>query len=199
MSKRRQATASIVLVGMALMAISSAAAAQRPGPRVWVRDFDNVWIDRAGVDAFTAAPGDRDLLIALDGDDVLDAGDRRDLIYGDGGDDAIMAGPGSDGVRGGPGDDDIAAGGGWDRVAGGRGADEIDGGPGVDRLFGEGGRDVITGGRGPDFIEGGYGNDTIDVVDGRRDLVRCGPGTDSVTADPQDMLRGCEAVVRVSP
>ena len=108
MSRRRQASASIALVAITLAATSSVAAAQRPGPWVWVRDFDNVWIDRAGVDAFTATPGDRDLLVALDGDDVLDAGDRRDLVYGGGGDDSILAGPGSDRVRGGAGADTIA-------------------------------------------------------------------------------------------
>jgi Ca2+-binding RTX toxin-like protein len=199
MSKRRQVIAASGVAAIALVAVSSVAAA-RPGPLVWIRDFDNVWIDRAGVDAFTATPGDRDLLIALDGDDVLDAGDRADLVYGDGDDDTIVAGPGHDRVRGGAGADDIDAGRGWDRVAGGRGADTIDGGPGLDRLFGEAGHDTITGGPGPDLIEAGYGDDVVQVVDGRRDLVRCGPGIDTVTADPQDRVGpSCEHVIRVAP
>ena len=200
MSKRRMATASITVAVLMLMAVSSVASAHRPGPRIWIRGFDNVWIDRAGVDGFTAAPGDRDLILALRGNDVVDAGDRNDLVYGDGGNDTIVAGLGMDRVRGGLGDDDIDAGGGWDRVDGGPGADQIDGGTGLDRLFGGSGPDTIVGGRGPDIIDAGLGDDTVDVVDGRRDLVRCGQGNDSVTADPQDRVgRSCEIVVRVTP
>jgi Ca2+-binding RTX toxin-like protein len=183
-----------------LVAVSSVASAQRPGPRVWIRGFDNVWIDRADANAFVASPGDRDLLIALDGDDVLDAGDRADLVYGDGGNDTIMAGRGLDRVFAGSGNDTVDAGPSWDRVVGGRGADVIDGGPGLDRLAGGAGPDTITGGRGPDIIDGGFGDDTILAVDGRRDLIRCGPGMDHVTADPRDRVgRACEIVVRVTP
>lgn len=200
MSKRRMVTVSLAVAALLLVAFSSVASAKRPGPHIWIRGFDNVWIDRAGVNAFTAAPGDRDLIIALRGDDVVDAGDRSDLIHGDGGNDTIVAGPGMDRVHGGPGDDSIVAGDGWDRVHGGRGADVIDGGPGLDRLHGGPGPDTIVGGTGPDIIDAGPGDDSVDVVDGRRDLVRCGPGNDSVKADPQDRVaRSCETVVRVTP
>ena len=207
MSKRKTATASLAIAAIMLMAVSSVASAQRPGthvqrpgPHIWIRGFDNVWIDRAGVNAFTAAPGDRDLVIALAGDDIVDAGDRNDLVYGDGGNDTIVLGPGMDRARGGHGDDSIDAGDGWDRVDGGRGADSIDGGPGLDRLYGSAGPDTIVGGRGPDIIDAGPGDDSVDVVDGRRDLVRCGRGNDSVSADPQDRVGpSCETVVRVAP
>ena len=54
-----------------------------------------------------------------------------------------------------------------------------------DRLDGGGGRDVLN---------GGHGNDVIDARDGRRDLVRCGPGIDLALVDPRDVVRGCEIV-----
>jgi hypothetical protein len=52
----------------------------------------------------------------------------------------------------------------------------------------------VTGGPGPDWIDSGAGEDTIRVRDGRRDRVRCGEGTDTVRADPIDVLVGCEVV-----
>ena len=50
----------------------------------------------------------------------------------------------------------------------------------------------MSGGGAPDSIDTGAGDDTIRARDGRRDRVRCGAGTDSVAADPIDLLSGCE-------
>jgi hypothetical protein len=73
-----------------------------------------------------------------------------------------------------------------DVVVGGSGSDYLDGGPGADTL---------TGGAGSDVLLGGDGNDTIYARDGQVDIVDCGPGTDYVEADREDiLLPGCETV-----
>jgi hypothetical protein len=90
--------------------------------------------------------------------------------------------------------------------------DVVDGGPGADTLTGGFGDDTLVGGPGADTIAGdrparcnelhcdfmdGVGNDTIDARDGERDSVQCGPGTDRVLADAQDLVADdCEQVDR---
>jgi hypothetical protein len=54
------------------------------------------------------------------------------------------------------------------------------------------GDDILLGGPDDDRLDGGPGNDSIDSYDGHGERVRCGPGTDSVRADPADLLLGCE-------
>jgi Ca2+-binding RTX toxin-like protein len=90
------------------------------------------------------------------------------------------------------------AGGGHDDTIFGRGGnDTILGGAGDDRLYGGAGNDVITAGSGADRVYGGPGSDSIDVADGERDVVDCGPGNDRVVADLVDVLdKSCEVVVR---
>lgn len=80
---------------------------------------------------------------------------------------------------------DVRALGGPDALTGGAGRDSLDGGSGDDAL---------TGGAGPDDIDGGDGNDTVDSRDGEVDLVDCGGGVDTVTADAADVVIGCETV-----
>ena len=65
------------------------------------------------------------------------------------------------------------------------------------------GNDRIGAGRGVDDIDAGPGNDSITSHDespvrkGARDIVRCGPGRDTVDADRQDHVsRDCERVKR---
>jgi TolB protein len=75
-----------------------------------------------------------------------------------------------------------------DTIRADRGADSVDGG---------GGNDTITGGPGRDLLLGGAGYDTIQVRDGTRDRVRCGPNFDIVLADKNDdVSRDCERVQR---
>ncbi|MCW2991937.1 MAG: hypothetical protein JWM73_2531 [Solirubrobacterales bacterium] len=74
--------------------------------------------------------------------------------------------------------------------------DDISGQGGDDQLGGGGGADDISGGGGTDTITGGAGNDAIGVRDHHRDVVDCGKGRDSVTADRRDVLRRCERVKR---
>jgi Ca2+-binding RTX toxin-like protein len=78
--------------------------------------------------------------------------------------------------------------------------DSICGLRGSDRLFGRGGDDVLDGGLGQDSLYGGAGNDRLLARDGERDRVDCGPGYDTVLADPLDRVaRNCENVQRQAP
>jgi hypothetical protein len=70
-----------------------------------------------------------------------------------------------------------------DTLSGSREGDAIDGGDGDD---------VIRGGGGEDCLSGEQGDDIIDARDGGADKVECGPGIDTVLADPQDVVSDCE-------
>ena len=75
--------------------------------------------------------------------------------------------------------------------------DVLRGGTGDDLVCGLGGNDRISGGLGSDRLFGEGGNDRIGAADGTFDVVGCGPGVDSVTADRVDLVgRDCERVVR---
>jgi Ca2+-binding RTX toxin-like protein len=89
--------------------------------------------------------------------------------------------------------------GGNDRLTGSgtTSVDSIDGGKGNDQIAGLGGPDTIAGGAGRDHISAGNGDDTIRTRDGERDVVTCGTGTDTVTADKKDRVaQDCENVAR---
>jgi Ca2+-binding RTX toxin-like protein len=103
------------------------------------------------------------------------------------GDDRLVAPNHGGDLEGGPGNDVLT---------GGRSLDFLDGGAGNDRVVAGGGGDDIDGGPGTDLLLAGRGHDSIDARDSKRDTVKCGPGRDSVKADPRDRLRGCEAVDR---
>lgn len=84
-----------------------------------------------------------------------------------------------------------------DLLVGRGGNDVICGLEGNDALYGRSGDDTLRGGRQSDAMFGGRGNDTIQASDGARDLVHCGPGNDTVTADRIDIVhRSCENVTR---
>ena len=105
-------------------------------------------------------------------------------IDGGGGDDTISTGDGNDTIYGGPGNDTIN---------GGYGDDTIVPGPGQNR--------VIADSQGGEcnwlWCKYPYGDDTIDARDGEVDHITCGPGVDTVLADPQDVIDGdCEHVTR---
>ncbi len=77
------------------------------------------------------------------------------------------------------------------------GNDRLFGRGGVDRLFGGLGNDRLVGGPGADTLEGGPGRDLLEARDGARDVLRCGPGRDTVVADRLDWVaRDCELVRR---
>ena len=145
--------------------------------------------------------GDR--VSGLAGNDALRGNEGADCLIGGAGDDAAWGGAGGDRLLGNAGDD---------RLLGEAGADLVIGGPGGDRIEGGGGRDVVRSGTGDDridevgyeyragwtpdpggnMLEAGPGVDIIDVANGHRDTVRCGPGRDSVRADRVDVLKACE-------
>jgi hypothetical protein len=141
MPQYRHLSAMAVMVAALLLAFSSVASAH-PGHRFWASRFDNIWRNTEGLDAFTAAPGDRDLIIGLGGDDTLDAGDRRDVVVGGPGNDTITGGDQNDRLVGGPGDDIIEGGDGRDVIRAGRGDDTV--------LAADGRRDWVRCGLGED-------------------------------------------------
>jgi uncharacterized repeat protein (TIGR01451 family) len=119
-----------------------------------------------------------DLLRGLDGADCLWGGEGNDVLDGDGGDDRLWGGNGRD------------------RLVGGEGNDLLYGGLKRDVLIGGTGDDQLFPGSGRDLVRAGAGNDVINARDGSRDVIECASGTDRVTADRRDRLRGCEQVSR---
>lgn len=107
-------------------------------------------------------------------------------INANGGDDNILSGDGNDNISGGAGNDTIDA---------GFGDDVINPGPGRDVVF----ADKRAGDCGPLWCKYPYGNDTVDARDGEVDQIHCGFGTDTVYADPQDVVDSdCETVIRAA-
>ena len=76
------------------------------------------------------------------------------------------------------------------------GRDTLRGTRGKDFLCGLAGNDRVVGGGGEDVLQGGAGADVILARDGRRDLVDCGAGRDTVQADRVDRLASCERIKR---
>lgn len=149
--------------------------------------------DTLGPDNLVAAPWGIDAGI---GDDIVTGSDETDIIDAGEGDDTVNARIGEDKVAGGPGDDDLD---------GYTGDDELDGEGGADKVDGDDGSDKLVGGPGTDQLQGdgtssqNAGDDTIDAVDGQKDTVSCGFGTDVVDADAVDVVGGsidCEQVNR---
>ncbi len=103
--------------------------------------------------------------------------------------------------------------GGDDFVKGTDDSETIDGGAGNDVIRGGYGNDTITGGPGQDEIQGdrdgrcnemhcdlspGASADVINAVDGEKDTISCGPGTDTANVDPIDVVgQDCETVNKV--
>jgi Ca2+-binding RTX toxin-like protein len=79
---------------------------------------------------------------------------------------------------------------------GGIGNDTLVGGDGEDVLVGGPGADAITGGAASDVVVAGSGDDVVTAKDSTIDFVRCGHGTDAVSADSADRLATCESITR---
>jgi Ca2+-binding RTX toxin-like protein len=106
----------------------------------------------------------------------------------------------------------IATNGGNDAVTSGETDETIDTGSGNDRIDAGYGNDTITPGPGRDVVSADMaqsdcgilqscrlpqGNDTVNAVDGEVDTISCGVGTDTVNADPVDVVgTDCEVVNR---
>jgi Ca2+-binding RTX toxin-like protein len=159
---------------------------------------------QAGDDYMNGQAGD-DCLYGLDGNDTMLGDDGLDLVVGGNGKDAGYGGDGNDrlyGVAGvdrlygDRGDDRVSGGLGNDRLRGAAGNDQLFAGPGNDEIDGGPGNDTASGGAGRDHIVTGLGADRVSARDRTRDVVNCGPGRDSVSADKVDVLRNCERVTR---
>ena len=133
-----------------------------------------------------------DIVDGRNGDDCVLGNAGNDQLDGSSGDDDVRGMRGNDRLSGGPGDDHLAGGAGNDSANGDSGNDTVAGGTGWDSVAGRAGSDTLSGGKGRDGISGGAGNDAIDSRDGVRERVACGPGLDSVKADRDDRLTGCE-------
>lgn len=84
-----------------------------------------------------------------------------------------------------------------ERVIGTSGADRITGDGRGQEILGGDGNDTLDGGGGPDVISAQGGDDTVNSRDGSVDIVLCGDGADTVTADRIDVVsRTCETVRR---
>ncbi|MDA0163529.1 MopE-related protein [Solirubrobacter ginsenosidimutans] len=150
--------------------------------------------------------------------DYLEAvGPLVDTLNGDAGDDQLRGGAGADVINGGPGNDTfLVAGGTWtvslddvandgvspvanvhsdvENITGDQFGDTLTGSAAANVLRGGGGNDTLDGKGGADQLFGDGGNDTINARDGIADTIDCGDGADSVVADVQDVLSGCETV-----
>ncbi|MBJ7358040.1 Ig-like domain-containing protein [Nocardioides sp.] len=165
----------VMLVGAPVLLTAPAAAAKAGGCTI---------VGTSGDDVLTGTAGD-DVICGLGGDDTISGRGGQDLLRGGGGDDVVRGGPGDDRVAGGRGDDRVFGDGGDDVVRGDAGDDEVVGGPGDDRLGGFRGADQV-------MADGDAGRSVDDV--------RCGPGPDTVSADPADRVRrDCEKVAQNDP
>ncbi len=130
----------------------------------------------------------------------IDLGEREDRLdvqlpiavqaIGGAGADTLKAAGLNDVLVGGTGDDELD---------GGAGDDKLIAGDGNDRLVGGAGNDQLQAGQGLDEVDGGEGDDDLRTRDGLRDVLSCGPGTDTVDADTVDQIPAdgsCERVTR---
>jgi Ca2+-binding RTX toxin-like protein len=116
--------------------------------------------------------------------DVLRGTAATDVVDGLGGNDRLFGYQGDDRIKGGAGDDVVNGGAGRDRLFGDEGNDVVNGGTGDD---------LLVAGKGRDQLSGGPGNDRLLAQDGVRDVLRCGAGRDTVSADSVDVVgQDCE-------
>ena len=169
------------------------------------------------VGAINATVADGGTLIGGADDDALSGSNAGDILEGGPGDDALVGGKGNDVLRGGPGDDALVPGEGTNQTAdGGEGTQDsisfaaetvpvavsFDGvandGPqgrpvtitGVEAATGGLGDDTIVGDGGFNHLYGLAGNDTVDGGGGGHDVLRGGPGDDTVRARDASPLFG---------
>ncbi len=116
---------------------------------------------------------------------VFNTGDGSTKLVGNGGNDKLNAFDHSDEVDGGAGDD---------QLAGGYGDDTVTGGPGRDQIHGDAPSSACN------YIQCRlpFGNDTIYAQDGEVDSIDCGIGNDTAYVDANDVVSGCENVIKGS-
>ena len=174
-----------------------------------------------GIDRLTGGSAGDQLTGGL-GNDVLSGGLGSDQLTGDVGDDRLNGGrgdetfalgsdPGADTVSGGPGTDtaDYSAAasgvtvaldalandgvpGEGDNVGPAGDIERVAGSAWDDQLIGSPNGDILVGGGGQDEIYAMGGDDTIDALDGLKDIVDGGDGTDTATVDRWDSVVNVE-------
>jgi thermitase len=133
-------------------------------------------------------------------DNPCDGTEGLDNITGTSSDDYIRGLGGRDKIDGRYGDDTILGGDGDDTIYGGYNRDKLLGEEGDDTIYGGYNRDEIDGGKGVDTIWGENDADTIWAADdGSNDIINCGGGDDTVTADYEDTVSNCEYITRRPP
>ena len=159
-------------------------------------------------------PGN-DRVSGAEGDDLLIGGHGADAMSGDVGNDTLLGSDGDDTLSGGAGNDDVKGELGGDLLDGGAGRDRHEGGPGTDTvLYSSRGAGVTVNldgkdqngernendfiNHGVESVTTGSGGDTIDADDNLKGEVKCGGGSDVVTADPDDRIASDCETVRVS-
>ena len=167
------------------------------------------------IENLTGGSGD-DTLTGDATDNTLRGGAGNDTLTGAGGVDVIDGGPGSDTASyaeratavtatlgGSVAEDTVGAvenlkgSSASDSLTGDAGTNRLAGNGGDDRLVGADGADVLDGGSGRDQLFAGAGDDRLLARDGFRDArLDCGPGIDTVDADPivddATPRQGCE-------
>jgi Ca2+-binding RTX toxin-like protein len=169
----------LILAGGALVAALAA------GGTVWANSNTCTvgvnCIGTSGPDELQGTASDDSPVAGLGGNDTVYGGRGADKLFGDDG--PPRNDDGNDQVYGGPGADTLTENGGSDLLVGGDGNDII-------WALG----DKLASNPGEDTVKGGKGNDFINSVDGYKDTVDCGRGTDDVTFDKNlDKVAGnCE-------
>jgi VCBS repeat-containing protein len=148
-------------------------------------------------------------------------------IKGDGRNNNLTGTNGTDNIKGNGGADTIDGKKGADTISGGKGADRLRGGRSNDWIWGDSDYDIalgnqgndnlfaedprqgpkgslqaakIKGGRKPDKLLGNQGKDTIRAQNGKRDIIRGGPGRDKAYVDRGvDSVQGVEVVLVTPP
>jgi Ca2+-binding RTX toxin-like protein len=108
----------------------------------------------------------------------------------------VPGSPAQDTLAGTDGNDLVKGLQGNDHLDGGNGDDCVRGGPGSDQAEGGQGNDQVNGGQRPDSLSGGPGDDLVKAVAGTtRDVIACGPGTDTARVEKRDVVKqDCERV-----
>ena len=144
-------------------------------------------------DVITGTAG-HDYIVALAGDDTVNAGDEGDRVFGNRGDDTLNGEGGNDRLIGGPGEDGLSGGGGNDLLRGRHGNDALDGGGGNDRMWPGAGEDTQAGGEGDDRLH-------ALARDNKKDTLDCGPGNDTAVLNVEETLDttvNCERILTVT-
>jgi Ca2+-binding RTX toxin-like protein len=175
--------------------------------QIFGQDGDDTITLLGGNDIADGGPGD-DVADGGAGDDTLSGGSNDDRLSGGAGDDRFNYDSGTDTFRGGDGNDgaqytqgmqargySVIAAMSWslngkadDGVQGAAEGDNIDADGSVENVLGGPADDTIVGNAAVNVLSGGPGNDTIGAKDGTlvTDVVACGSGADSITADQFD-------------